>query len=84
MVLSWEAPEKPLGTQPAPGTLCARGVEVDTLQEGINFDGGLRGGGDGAEAAEGVAEEGTETTDSAEVEGQIYKVKLTAQRAIHN
>ena len=44
------------------------GVEVDTLEEGVDLDGGLGGGGEGTL---GTLASGTETTESAGVGGQV-------------
>jgi hypothetical protein len=45
-----------------------RGVEVNTLDEGVNFDGGLRGGGEGSL---GTLGSDAETAEGAEVGGEI-------------
>jgi hypothetical protein len=49
-----------------------RGVEVDTLVERVDFDGGLGGGGEGTL---GTLAGGTETADSTRVGGEIYKAE---------
>jgi hypothetical protein len=59
--------EEILAELPETGT-SKGGVEVDTLVESVDFDGGLGGGGEGTL---GTLAGGTETADSTRVGGEI-------------